>query len=425
LSTTTSDLAASQDRVWLALRFGWTLAEVYGRLAENPPPDTPSSSTRLFLGDLNPTPNERLWAATQRLIYLVNQLFPPKKEKKGQGEQALADSGPDSVALPECIGNLLQSLEQRMPGEGKLPRAASLYDDLNQWSRQIWATLDAEDPLLAEAATLGARLTDTFWLWRFPSSGQLASPEQSWQHLLNPKRIIRLIRRVRLVEAHLPAHVGPMLRHSLWEWNITGELARSRSGELVVAHSLLHGLRSLRWAQVLRRRLRKARRKDPPQLDVVEERTLWKRLRNQVFTWEHLVFNRPLTQLLRPSDWRQVRWVTIFLYAIAVILITAGGGWFFARLIQLVSQLLIHLLPFLAAPTEFKDQLTLASTLVVILAFLVTQFRRGLGRLRHLYDAIYNWVMMRKLEQRGLRAWNGQTKPLRWIWVQRLLRAED
>jgi hypothetical protein len=410
--------------VWLALRLGWTLAEVYGRLGENPPPDTPSSSTRLFLSDLNPSPNERLWAATQRLIYLVHRLFPPRSTSgKDEGEQEVEaeELRPGLVEYPKCLDDLLQRLEQRMPGRGKLPRASALYDELNQWSRQVWAILDSEDPLLAEATTLGGRLADTFWQWRFPVKGQSAPAKQAWPHLLKRQRMTAIIRQVRLVETHLPAHVGSMLRHSLSEWSIAGELTRSSSGELEVAYPRLYRWRSLGWARARRRRRMKARREPPLQLRLKEGQALWRQLRNQIGDWERLVFGRPLARLLRPSDWRQVRWHAIVLYAGAVFLITAG----IAGLIWLVIRLLGYLFPFLAAPTEFKEQLTLASTLVAVLGFLATQFRRGLVGLRHLYDSIYTWVMMRKLEHRSLRLWNGETKPLRWVWLRLLLRAED
>jgi hypothetical protein len=421
LSTTSSDTAlVPQDRVWLALRFGWTLAEVYGRLGENPPPHTPPASCRLFLSDLNPSPDERLLAATLRLTYITRQLFPssetsstaPRLESPGE--------------YPTAIDNLLEGIEQRiLTGRGKLTHSEIIYENLNPWSRQVWAMLDAEDPLLAEAATLGARLADTFWQWRFPVKGQTSSPKQTWQHLLKPKRMIATIRQVRSVETHLPVHVGPMLRHGLWEWGIVGELTRSELGQLEIERPFLYRLRSLSWARMLRRRRREAASRPPPELRPEEEKALWKRVQHQMIVWEHLVFNRPLAHLLRPSDWRQVRWLSFVLYAGAIVLISAVGALLVAGLIWVLSRFLGYLLPFLAAPTEFKDQLALASTLVAVLAFLATQFRRGLSRLRHLYDSIHDWVMMRKLEQRGLRTWDGQTKPLPWIWLQRLLRAED
>jgi hypothetical protein len=443
--TSVTGAAELQDRVWLALRFGWTLAEVYGRLAEDPLVDTPSASKRLFISDLNPTPNERLWAATKRLAYLTRQLFPPSKkpqakpssaeaaansssssEDRTEGEQTGEQHEPESIECPKSIDTILQSVEQRLlTYQGKLPRASDLYAELNQWSRQVWATLDAEDPLFSAAATLGARLADTFWQWRFPGSEQPAPAEkQTWKHLLKSQRMIATIRQVREVEKHLPAHVGPMLRHSLWEWGIAGELGRSPAGRLQIAHSTLYQFRSQGWARALRHR-RMKNHSQIPQLTNEEQVALWKQLQNQMVAWENLAMNQPVSRLLRPSDWRQVHWQSIGLYAAALLLVGIGGGALVAGFVWLAGQVLGVLLPFLAAPKDFKDQLTLASTIVAVLAFLLTQFRRGLGQLHTLYDSTRTWVMMRKLEQRGLRAWDGRIKPLRWIWLQRLLRAED
>jgi len=420
--STSSASTPSQDRVWLALRFGWTLAEVYGRLVANPLPGTSSESTRLFISDLNPSPSARLWAAVQRLIYLTLRLFPSPEDEQGERSRA---SVPQPRDYPDCLDDLLARLEKRLPGDEKLPRAKMLYPELNRWGRHAWGALDAEDPLLAEAATLGARLADTYWGWPYPTGQPPAHRKHTWQHMLKQERLNRLIRSVRTVEAHLPAHVGPMLRHSLWEWRIVGELDRSGSGELEIVYPFWYNLRSLDWARQLRRRRIDEVTRLPLDVGLDEDRALWKQLLNQMTTWEHLVFSRPVAHLLRPSDWRQVRRVTLGLYAVMLVAITAGGALLVAVLIQLLSQFLGALLPFLATPTEFKDQLTLATTIVAVLAFLFTQLRQGLGRLRHLYDGIYQWVMMRKLQQRGLRAWHGGTKPLPWIWLQHLLRAED
>jgi len=430
LSNNPSNPGSPQDRIWLALRFGWTLAEVYGRLSENPPPDTASSSTRLFVSDLNPTPNERLWIATRRLIYLAGQLFPAHKPEEQSEEQAAQERAkPGLPETPACIADLLQHLEERMPGSGKLPGPAAVYDDLNRWSRQIWAALDAEDPFLAEAATLGARLADTFWQLPFPTRQRSDAETQAWQArwrgLLKSQRMNTIIGHLWQVEAHLPAHVGPTLRHSLWEWGIAGQLTRNPSGRLEISWPFLYGFRSLRWAQSLRRMLSRRRHRPPVSLSLQEEQALWKQIQRQVVTWEHLIFNRPVDYLLLPSDWRHIRWVTMILYALAILLILTAGAALVALTIVYVSRVVGFLLPFLDQPTDFKDQLTLVSTLAAVLAFLVTQFRRALQRLRQVDDLFRHWVTMRKLEQRGLRAWNGRVKPLRWIWLQRILRAES
>lgn len=405
------------------MRFGWTLAEVHGRLRQQILwPDPSRRLNRLFLSDLNPASGERFWVATKRLVYLAHHLFPPPEASPDESQCP----PPGSVECPHDLNDLLERADRSiMAGRGKLPRTQATRYRLSQWSRQVWATLDAEDPLLSEAATLGARLADTFWQVRFPAKGQQIPDKESWKYMLKSRRTIATIRQVRPVEGHLPAHVGPMLRHSLWEWDIAGELTRSRSGGLEIIYPFLYHLRSVGWARGLRRRWMRGR-DTSPDLTLEEEQALWKQLKSQMIVWEHMVFNRPLAQLLRPSDWRQTRWLTTqVVYAVIIVLVAMGGALLVGGIFRLVADLVGHFLPSLAAPTEFKDQLTLAGILVAVLGFLATQLRQALRRLRHLYDAIYTWVVGRKLEQRSLRPWNGQAKPLRWIWIQRLLRAED
>jgi hypothetical protein len=413
VSIPSPDLSPLRYRVGVALQFGWTLAEVYGRLEDDPPPRTPPASTRLFLSDLNPSPDERLWLAARRLAYLACQLLPA---------QHLHLEG----ALPGVVQEIIESAERRiLTGRGKLPRPEAVYDDLNQWSRDVWATLDAENPLLSAAATLGAGLADTYWQWHVPTEGHAVPAKQRWQHLLHPQRLIATIRQVREVETYLPAHVGPMMRHSLWEWGIAGELKRTPAGDLTVGNSWLYNLRSLGVMRAWRRRRSQSWRKTPVEINPAEEMKLRRRLLNQVLVWEHLVFNRPLVRLLTPSDWRLVRWVSFLLYVAAIVLIATVAGYLLGGFVQFIGTVLGHIWPLPTAPVELKDQLALASALVAVVAFLATQFRRGLSPLRHLYDNVRVWVTMRKMEQCGLRAWNGHTKPVILIWLQRLLRAED
>jgi hypothetical protein len=67
----------------------------------------------------------------------------------------------------------------------------------------------------------------------------------------------------------------------------------------------------------------------------------------------------------------------------------------------------------------------LGGTLVSVLGFLFTQLRRGAQGFQQLYQSIYEWVLAYKMDQRTLRAWNGEEKSTLLIALQRLIRAED
>jgi hypothetical protein len=422
------DSPKTENRIWLALRLGWTVAEFYGRLRQGNllwrSTSTSFHIPRLFLSDLNPTSGEKFWVIQQRLAFLSRQLFPASDDDASYSYSVL-----DIAKYPKIDALLKMTGQRVLSGKGKLPSIASVYDELNQWSRQIWATLDAEDPTLADAATLGARLADTFWQLQFSNQRQIVNQKQTWQHLLKPQRMIATIRLVRRVEIHLPSYVGSILRYCLWEWGIAEELTVSSSGCLEIASSKLYWFRNLGWIRKIRLWQKKMWVKKQPKscllLDECEKKDLQKQLQNQIDIWERLIFNRSPVYLINPTDWQQIRWLSFIIYAATALLIMFGGAFLIAGLTILSKQFLEYVLPLLAQPTEFADQLTLVSTSIAVIAFLLTQFRRALNQLRHLYDSIYNWVTLRKLEQRCLCSWNGKTKSLFWVWLQRLSRAED
>lgn len=414
------------NRILLALRLGWTVAETYGRLQHGRflwrSASSSSRLPRLFISDLNPTSGELFWVSLQRLVYLTHKIFATPKESSTSSFLLI-----DISKYPK-VDALLKSTEKKiLTGKGKLPSILAIYDEFNQWSLQIWAMLDAEDSILADAATLGARLADTFWQLHFSIPGQPVSKKQTWQHLLKQQRLIATIKLVRRVEDSLPDYVGSVIRYSLWEWSIANELIRNNLGRLDIANSMLYRFRSLGWMRVLRKRIT-----NKPSTNLVlhleEHKNLQRQLKNQIDIWERLIFDRSPAYLLIPTDWQQVRCFSLFLYIITVVIITTLGALIVAGLTLFVKQLLDYLLPFFIKPNQFKDQLTLITTLVSallsVIAFLLTQFRQYLDRLRNLYNSIYHWVLMRKLEQRCLCYWNGKTKSLFWVWLQRLLRAE-
>ncbi len=409
------DLPISAERVQMALRFGWTMAEVYGRLRrpllwKRTAPETP----RLFVSGFSPTSGERLWVATRRLLLLWQALF--QRE-----EQASDDEG-----LPEMLVELLDQMEDLIREEPtELPPVEDVFEELNHWSRECWARLDAEASVLAEAVTLGASLADTFWHMRPPRKGEAPSRKETWRYLLGPQRLTALIRSVRRVEPYLTEGTGRMLRHSLWEWSVARELTYSQSGEVKIACPQLYALRSVYLLRRLRRWWMEKQGLRLLELHLDDEKELWRQLQKQMLVWERLIFGRSVEQLLRPSDWRQVRWMARLLYAFAAVFFVMVGAAFFLGLLWVGRFVVALLLPFLVPPTRFEEWLALGGSAVAVLGFVVTQLRTGVRRLHDLYGSIYEWVLACKLDQRSLQAWNGRTKPLWLIGLQRLLRAEE
>jgi hypothetical protein len=394
MSNALTDSTDIQGRVWQALRLGWTLAAVYGRLTQPnmrwanifPKPEE-KPLPRLFLSTRQPTEGELIWTDIQSLAYLLHQLYPPPKNDESAPYQ-LAEVTQFPASVDELFALAARTLATP---EGKFSVPKTFYHDLNHWSRQIWARLNAENPLLAEAATFGAGLADTYWQWRLPTKTYRPPEAQSWQQLLHRERMNVMIKRVRQIETHLPAYVGPTLRHSLWEWDRAAEaLARSAAPLSLKAEKKLRG-----------------------------------NLRQQLRIWEDLAFNRPITYLLRAGDWRWVRFWSIILYALIVAVVITVPALLIYILTLTANFFMDQLFSWLGGITEFDDQLKLASAMIAVLAFFLTQFQRAAAWLRQLYPSIYNWLWLAKLTQRTLHSWDGKVKPWYKICWRRLWRGNN
>ena len=398
-----------ETRIRLALRFGWTIVAVYGRLKQGMLwKRTAPKAPRLFISHFDPTSGEELWTETRRLLAIAETLFDG------------ADLAPPPLiaGLPATMEALIREEKEALPPEDEIFRA------LNHWSRRCWAALDTEDTIIAEAGSLGGSLADTFWHLQPYWDRTEPAPSETLEGMLNSERLIKLIRKIRHVEPYLPKGFGQMLRHSLWEWDVMNDLTRDALGELKIAYPLLYNMRSWQWVRRWRERRMKKKGIHPPDLKAKERERLWKRMQTQVTVWNRLVFDRSVNPMMRPTDWRWVRWISCILYAIfAALLIGAGmavfvglvigGRWAVTRVFQT------------SPPSEFQDWLALGSASVAVVTFLITQLRNGAHGLRQLYRWVYDWVFARKMDQRTLTAWNGEEKPVFWIAIQRWLRAED
>lgn len=398
-----------ETRIRLALRFGWTIVAVYGRLKQGMIwKRTPPKAPRLFISHFDPTSGEALWAETRRMLAIAETLF----------------DGAD-LAPPPLIAGLPATIEAGIREQkGSLPSENESFEALNHWSRRCWAALDTEDTHLAEAASLGSSLADTFWHLQPYWDRAEPAPSETLEGMLKSQRLIKLIRKIRHVEPYLPTGFGQRLRHSLWEWDVMNDLSRDALGEIKIAYPLLYNLRSWQWVRRWRERRMKKKGIQPPDLKAKERENLWKQMQTQAAVWRRLVFDRSVNPMMRPTDWRWVRWISRLLYVVAAALLIGagmaifvglviGGGWVMTRIFQTNP------------PSEFQDWLALGSASVAVVTFLITQLRNGAQGLRRLYHWIYDWVFARKMEQRTLTAWNGEEKPVFWIALQRLLRAED
>ncbi|MEL6440614.1 MAG: hypothetical protein AAFQ80_15320, partial [Cyanobacteria bacterium J06621_8] len=262
-----------KKRIQLAFRLGWILAEVYGRLTQPNirwknlfPPPSGKPVTRLALSTRQHSNGESLWISMQMLVYLTLQLYPLTETT--DGEQKWFSN---AIQPPESIRKFIDCSEQVMivkQGNFCKPEE-SFFSDFNHWSREILAVLNAENSLLAEAATLGSGLADTYWQWRL--SKYNPKKQHTWEKLLNQYRLRVMIIRVEQIERYLPRYVGSLLCHSLQE------VGKASKDEKLIQ-----------------------RIQQEPEF----ENNFKKDFKKQFKIWESLMLNRPLLYHLNQSDWR-------------------------------------------------------------------------------------------------------------------------
>jgi hypothetical protein len=391
-------LSVLESRIKLALRLGWVLAEVYGRMTQpnirwqtmfSKPSVYPVS--RLFLSTRQPNNGEALYVDLQLLIYLVEKLYPPVNNSS---EYKLYNDS----RLPKSISDFVEQINAKMlnhenakmlnhENDSVVP-SSNTFHDLNHWSKQIWAVMSAEDTRLADAATLGAGLADTYWQWRLQKNNP--KKEQKWEKLLSRERMLMMIKRLRQVEDYLPGHTGATLRHSIWEW--------SRSVSII-------------------------RKNTDYKFDQNNEEEIKNNLKKQLDIWEDLIFDRPIEYYLRYRDVLFIRVSTFISYIIIVFSCTV--------IVCLVVYSLFLILNFSLSYYEsliqklfnginsFENQIKLATSLIAVFAFISSQFTKTYKLASQLYSNIYEWFLLQKLIQRTFYSWNGNSKLIyKVIWKQ-------
>jgi hypothetical protein len=398
-----------ETRIRLALRFGWTIVAVYGRLKHGIIwKRTPPKAPRLFISHLKLTSRERLLADTQRLLIIAEALFDD-----------------ENLTPPDLIAGLPATIEAGIrEGKAKLPPQDEIFETLDHWSLKCWAALNNEDTRLSEAASLGGSLADTYWHLPTPWQHTGADLGQTLQALLDPNRLTNLIRKVRYVDAYLPEGFGRMLRHSLWEWSIMGDLCRAATGELKIAYPNTYNLRSSQWFREHREDLIKKTEDIPADLNDKEKTFMRERVKKQAEKWERLVFDQSARPLMQPEDWRWVRWASTITMGVVTFLILLIGMLLLALLLRLGGWLIGFVLS-VSPPEALQDWLTLGSAAFGVIGFLITQLYNGARELRQFYRWIRAWFLACKMNQCTLETWNGEKKSIAWIVIQRLMRPKD
>lgn len=225
-----TDKKDSPNRVLLAVRLGWLVVEVFGRLREY------TQSSRK--GEVTPSSASQRFDFSERSLDDREAIF----LAAGQLRRTAASLGPGLPSLP-------------LPAHSELERALAvgldldaLYGELNDWSTQVWIALSTEDDVIGRGFTYGGSLADTYW------HAQTLGLE-GFGELLRPQRLEYIAQRFDSITEHLPPYTARVLHHTLYWWRIEdqvrgldpdqrGQALRRLASQAKVWHDLLFGGRT-------------------------------------------------------------------------------------------------------------------------------------------------------------------------------------
>jgi hypothetical protein len=417
------------DQVVTALRLGWAIAELLGRLRQGARPYhstrrssdvDPDAVPRLVVGDgVVKGGGASFWFTAQRIVAFYDVLAPVKPENEDSDTHVIRQ-------MPEVIRQWLTGQRE------DFFTVPELRDLLNRWSMMIWARLNARGDELARALTLGMSLADTHYYMRKPERRRRHFSQEDWRTLLSTYRLDVERGRLESLKPHLPPYVSDVLQSHLRQWSIGNELEVGPDGQLRRRTFLFrrsHSLGLLSWhiseekwrdVSILFRLTHplgffKAFRRPyrSPEIAPEQEAALQEALRQQVKRWEGLLFGlrEPISYLYR-SDRRRIVWLMralVFIVIVVVVGVPLGLG-----VVRVAGQAATSLITALLyrmqeAGAQVSDWLALAKLLLGLLTSLGASLT-GLGILfrflRWLYRAINHRLTVYFIARRMLVPWD-------------------
>ena len=217
----------NENPVFAALQAGWLAVEAFGLLRQYARYGRPAA------GKSDP---KRGFNFTQREPTLEVQLITALQRLKAVSAQLVPDLPPP---IPPEPAALLAEAKQALD---------PLWAQFDQWSSQVWISLQASNPLAGQAFTCGGDLANTFWYAKAAGADKLAD-------LLRSHRLEYIAERLADLSAHLPEHAVEAIRHSLAGWGIGEQVSNQApdfqkrllirlEAQVKVWRDLLFGLRS-------------------------------------------------------------------------------------------------------------------------------------------------------------------------------------
>lgn len=405
-----------------ALRLGWTLAELLGRIRKGarPPaqrPRRPDYAPRLTPG------HGAVERSSTGLVFTAHRLLALA--------EALDVRCADDPQLQARIEELPTAIERWLAGyEHDFYTPAQIRQLLEHWSLRVWAQLNARSDAAVLAFTLGMSLADTYWYLRKPAQRPKEGvSEEDWTRLLSVYRLAVERDRLETLRPHLPDYLVTTLQSHLNHWSIGTELEREADGTLQrvpfyarTSHPLGWRISPAAWASApsLYRLTHFwgylsafQRPNRVPDLTADEEIALQENLERQAEVWRSLIFGlRPPSGYLQPADRISIRFLNVGC-AIGLVLVFGIALAVMARviatwLVPLAARLLPGLADLEAAPdSEVRAWLALLLQIVPGIGALgvlgLALYRGGRWIYQQWTDFVASWLFVRR---RTLKRWD-------------------
>lgn len=442
LTSVTTKSPSSLNEQQIALRLGWSLAEIVGRITRinrrrSQKRDRDKATSNLADGGSFPQPAAT--GASSPPDYAVGRTL-TLTEEKGSDNAGLSDTkklwflSRTVVRLCTQAGiSPKESFEAILPQLREFPRQPSdhawreLFHACESLNTEVMVEFAARDPLSAKAYRAGKLLAQLFWA--LPSAQEVRDKLGQVGYIdaytllrgLETHRMAELIGDFRELQQYVAEDTFPALASSISAWEIKGMLEKDGKRLKLRRRPRLPGLRlTIAHIPVLRRLfprglLSRLRPPAPPpenvRLSAHEAGMIWQNLRDQSSIWRGLIFEtRGPSRLPKPSDWFRINFTVaavLCLGALAVVTSLAALG---LGLAFFAGPGIADLARVAYGDEEFEGfqivRSLSAAPLLTAAAGVLAQFRNAVGAVREARGRLRARLIGNAIRQQAVRRWN-------------------
>jgi hypothetical protein len=272
VTTTTQE---PTERVLIAVQLGWLAVESFGLLSATPATGNRPHPRRWMPAGSSISPPGRRTSEQLISLQALNHGHPA-------GPRPASPVPADPLDLLSAVKADRQDLDRR-------------WAEFENWSWEVWNTLQIQSPLVGQAYTCGGDLADTYWYPQGAGAGKLAET-------LRSHRLRYVAECLDDLADHLPYRAARLIHHSLDRWSIGESLEK---------------------------------------MDEAGQKRALERLEAQAKVWRDLLFGlRQAGSYLLARDRRRVAWGALVVTALLVIWVGLAA-WLAVLLLSMAGRALL------------------------------------------------------------------------------------